>query len=103
MSSAKSGVNIMAAINEFGVGSIGLTEVDFATPGRVVQLGMPPVRIDILSDIEGVNGAQVDQGKVSGDYDGVPVRFIGRQEFIANKKATGRLKDLADLEALGEE
>lgn len=93
---------IMAAVNAFGFGSIGLTEVDFCTPGRVVQLGRPPVRIDILTDIEGANWAQIDKGKIKGDYGGVPVWFIGRQEFIANKRAVGRRKDLGDLEALGE-
>jgi hypothetical protein len=93
---------VVAAINAFGFASLGLTEEDFATAGRVVQLGVPPVRVDILTEIEGVSWDQVDQGKIAGDYGSVPVQFIGRKEFVANKKAVGRLKDKGDLEALGE-
>ncbi len=93
---------IVAALNAFGFASLALEPNDFTVPGQVVQLGYPPVRIDILTDIEGVNWTQVDQGKLAGVYDGVLIRFIGRQELVANKRATGRLKDLADLEALGE-
>jgi hypothetical protein len=94
---------VIAAINAFGFASLGLADTDFATPGQVVQLGMPPVRIDILTEIEGVSWEQVNQGKITGDYGGVPVRFIGRREFVANKRATGRQKDKGDLEALGED
>ncbi len=93
---------VVAALGDFGFASLGLSSKDFTTPGQVVQLGVPPVRIDILTDIEAVTWNQADQGKVAGTYGGVPVQFIGRCELLANKKAVGRKRDLADLEALGE-
>lgn len=93
---------IVAALGSFGFASLGLQPEDFTVPGQIIQLGYPPVRIDILTSIDGVTWEQVDQGKLSGEYDGVPVHFIGRQEFVANKRATGRLRDKGDLESLGE-
>jgi hypothetical protein len=92
----------VAAIHAFGFASLGLTQEDFTTAGRVVQLGLPPARIDILTEIEGVSRDQIKQGKITGDYGGVPVHIIGRREFITNKKTTGPLKDKGDLGALGE-
>jgi len=91
---------IMAALDAFGFGQVGLTAEDFQKPGQVVQLGYPPVRIDLITSIEGVSWGQVAGGKVMGEYGGEPVPFIGRAEFIANKKAAGRLQDLADAERI---
>jgi len=94
---------ILQALNEFGFGSLGLVAEDFATPGRVIQLGVAPVRVDIVTAITGVTWEDAAAGQVQGKYGNVPVRFIGRKEFILNKQALGRKKDLADLEALGVE
>ncbi len=91
---------IMAALEAFGFGQVGLTAEDFQKPGQVVQLGHPPVRIDLVTSIEGVSWDQVAGGKAMGEYGGEPVPFIGRAEFIANKKAAGRLQDLADAERI---
>jgi hypothetical protein len=93
---------VVAALSAFGFASLGFKPEDFSRPGQIVQLGVSPVRIDILTEIDGVTWEQVDHGKVPSDYGGVPIRLIGRREFVANKRASGRLKDLADLEALGE-
>ena len=93
---------ILAALNEFGFGSLDLSENDFTTPGKVVQLGVPPIRIDIITKASGVSWEKADAGKVPGCYDQTPVFFISREDFIANKRATGRKKDAADIEALGE-
>lgn len=95
-------VRIMTALKAFGFGSAGLSTEDFVRPNQVIQLGVPPVRIDIVTSIEGVGWETVDRGKVAGHYGNVPVYFIGRKPLIANKRAAGRKKDLADLEALGE-
>ena len=94
---------IMVALNAFGFGSVGLTEGDFESPDKVIQLGVPPVRIDIITSLTGVSWEEAVSGRVAGKYGDVPVHCIGRKEFIANKKAIGRKKDLADLDALGEE
>ena len=74
----------------------------FANPGKVVQLGVPPVRIDIITSISGISWEKADADKVPGEYGETPVSFIGREDLVANKKATGRKKDAADIEALGE-
>jgi len=94
---------IMQALDEFGFGSVGLTAADFEKAGKVVQLGFPPVRVDIITSITGVTWEQARSGRVEGHFGDVLVPFIGRDEFIANKRALGRKKDLADLEAVGED
>jgi hypothetical protein len=93
---------VLAALSDFGFGSLKLSIEDFMKPEQVVQLGNPPVRIDFLMSISGVSWEQAEKGKVSGHYGGVPVNYLGRQEYLANKRASGRKKDLADLDALGE-
>jgi len=93
---------ILAALDDFGFQSLNLTVSDFDRPDSVVQLGVPPARVDIITSITGVSWEQVQAGKVAGNYGGVPIFFLGRKEFVGNKKAIGRKKDLADLESLGE-
>jgi hypothetical protein len=95
--------NILSALADFGFGSLNLTIDDFQIPNSVVQLGVPPVRIDIITSITGVTWEEADAGKGEGTYGDVPVYFLGREQYIANKRAIGRKKDLADLESLGEE
>jgi hypothetical protein len=94
---------IMAALNDFGFGSVELSATDFETEGKVVQLGFPPVRVDIVTSITGVSWEEADSGRIEGTYGDVRVYYIGREQFISNKRVLGRKKDLADLEALGEE
>lgn len=93
---------VVAALDAFGFGSLGLTTDDFQTPDQVIQLGVPPVRIDILTSLSGVTWNEANEGKEPGNYGDVPVFFIGKTEYIKNKKATGRKKDEADVEALGQ-
>ncbi|KPL06525.1 hypothetical protein AMJ85_10260 [candidate division BRC1 bacterium SM23_51] len=94
---------IMAALDRFGFTSAGLTARDFESPDRVIQLGVPPVRVDIVTSLTGVSWEETYSGRAEGKYGNVPVHYIGREQFILNKKALGRKKDFADLEALGEE
>lgn len=93
---------IVAALDAFGFASLGLTESDFEQPDQVIQLGVAPVRIDLITTITGVSWDEAFTGKVLSSYGDVPVHYIGRQQFVLNKRATGRKRDLADLEALGE-
>jgi len=90
-------------LRDFGFGSLGLTQADFTEPDQVVQLGREPVRIDLLTSISGVTWEEAHAGKVAGMYGDVPVSYLGRAQLAANKRAAGRKKDLADLEALGED
>jgi hypothetical protein len=92
---------ILAALEEFGLGSLDLSVEDFVGPNKVVQLGVPPVRVDIITSVSGVSWEKADVGKVLGRYAETPVFFISREDFLANKRATGRAKDAADIEALG--
>lgn len=94
---------ILAALNDFGFGDLELTIADFEKPDMVIQLGVAPVRVDIITSLTGVSWGQVYPNRVEGNYGDVPVHYIGREQFIANKRALGRKRDLADLEALGEE
>lgn len=93
---------ILKALIEFGFGSLNLTVEDFSSPDKVVQLGVPPVRVDLVTAITGVSWEKAFDGRTPGIYGDISVNFIGRSEFVANKRAVGRKKDLADLEALGE-
>lgn len=93
---------LLKALSEFGFSSLGLTADDFLKPDHVVQLGMPPVRIDLMTGLSGVKWSEAWEEKEPGSYGGIPVAFIGRRTFVANKKRTGRLRDLADLESLEE-
>ncbi len=93
---------VMDALSAFGFGAVGLSPEDFASPDKVVQLGYPPVRIDILTSISGVSVDEAFAEGVKGTYGGVPVTYLGRDHFVRNKRASGRIKDLADVEALGE-
>ena len=101
--SIKNAQRILSALADFGFSSLNLTIEDFQNPASVVQLGVPPVRIDILTSITGVTWEEADNGKVCGLYGDISVHFLGREQYIANKRAIGRKKDLADLESLGEE
>ena len=95
--------NIVRALHEFGFGSVGLTESDFEKEGRVVQRGVPPVRVDITTSVTGVSWEQARSGRVEGRFGNLSVPYIGRDDLVANKRALGRKEDLAALEAIGED
>jgi hypothetical protein len=90
------------ALMAFGapLAAAGVQARDFATPGLVYQIGLPPRRIDVLTEISGVSFDEAWESRVLADLDGLPVPFLGREALIANKRASGRLKDLADVERL---
>ena len=93
---------VFAALHKFGFTSTGLTQKDFEKSDQVIQLGVPPVRVDIITSLSGVTWEQAEAGKIKGSYADVPVFYLGKKQFIANKRAVGRKKDAADLEAIGE-
>jgi len=94
---------ILQALEEFGFGSLNLNADDFAAPDKVVQLGMPPVRIDIITSITGVSWEEAKASRIAAPLGNVPIFYIGKETLIRNKHALGRKKDLADIEALGED
>ncbi len=87
----------------FGFTSLGLKAADFLDPDRVIQLGVPPNRIDILTSITGIPFEQAWSERIQVEVEGTPANFIGRQALVRNKRLTGRTQDKADLEALGED
>ena len=94
---------IMSALKDFGFGPVGLTAADFEKPNNIIQLGVPPVRVDIINSLTGVSWESAFENRIEGKYGDIQVYYIGREQFIFNKRAMGRKKDLADIEALGEE
>jgi predicted nucleotidyltransferase len=91
---------IINCVNEFGFGSFGLKSEDFTKVGNVVQLGYPPLRIDLLTDIDGVTFAECYNNKIEVDIEGIPVNFIGYHDLLKNKRVSGRLRDLDDINNL---
>jgi hypothetical protein len=93
--------HILEALADFGFGSLNLSEADFTGPENVIQFGVPPNRVDIMTSLTGVSWEKANSGRVKGAFDETIVYFISREDLIANKSALGRKKDLADIEALG--
>jgi len=89
-----------AALGDFGAPLTELRPEDLATPGVVFQIGVAPLRIDVLTEISGVRFAQAWPRREAARFADVTVPVIGRDDFLANKRATGRLKDRADAERL---
>ena len=96
------GVRVLAALEAFGFGGVGVTLDDLSREECVVQLGYPPVRVDLITSLTGLTWETAYRDRVAGHYGAVPVSYLGREALVANKQALGRLKDRADLEALGE-
>jgi hypothetical protein len=80
--------------------SAGVTPADFAQPGAVYQIGLPPRRIDLLTEISGVTFDEAWTSRTTAEVEGRTVSFIGREALIRNKEASGRLKDVADVARL---
>jgi hypothetical protein len=91
---------IYHALREFGAPLADLTAADFAQEGYFYQMGVPPVRVDILMGIPGVNFDEAWPRRTEVDFDGLLVPFIAREDLIAAKRAAGRPQDLLDAEQL---
>jgi hypothetical protein len=93
-------LKIVSAINEFGMGSLGLTVADFLQIDNIIQIGYPPLRIDLLSCIDGVSFDDCYSHRVRVDHEGFEYNIISYDDLIKNKKASNRSKDLGDIENL---
>lgn len=93
---------VVAVLARFGFRSLDIKPDDFSRVGQIVQLGVKPNRIDLLTSISGVEFDQAWERRVQGSIDGLPVFFIGRDDLIRNKECTGRPRDLSDATALRE-
>lgn len=94
------GMRVVEALTEFGSGGEGLQPEQFEDPRTVVMLGREPYRVDLLTDLPGLEFGDAWNRRVHITLDGVQVPVIGKDDLIKNKRAVGRLQDLADAEAL---
>jgi Nucleotidyl transferase of unknown function (DUF2204) len=94
---------LVSALEDFGFGSLGLTPADFLEEGVVVQLGYPPKRIDILTQVDGVQFDPCWERRVEVEIGGQRVPFLSANDLLANKKAAGRPQDIADVSMIEEQ
>ena len=95
----KNAHSLLKAISEFGLKSLPLTVQDILS-GDVIQLGYPPVRIDLLTILDALTAKEILETSVQGPLGTHKVNYMAKEAFIKNKKAIGRFKDLADIEAI---
>ena len=99
---AENALEAWKALAEFGapVETLGLSPADLSQPGMVFQVGQPPRRIDILTEISGVEFDAAWTNRIVAEIEDLAVPFLGRSDLIENKRASGRPKDLVDVELL---
>lgn len=93
---------VWRALLRFGapVETANLTQDDLAKPGIVYQIGLPPRRIDLLTEISGVGFDEAWESRIVQTVEHLEVAFLGREALLQNKRESGRAKDLADIDAL---
>lgn len=102
-SDAENVERLLGVLKEFGFGSLGLEVDDFLEPETVVQLGHLPNRIDLVTDVDGIEFPESYASRSETNIEGTRISFLGLEQLRKNKKASGRHQDLADLENLGGE
>lgn len=91
---------VMQALADFGAPLHDLTAEDLSREGITYQIGIAPLRVDVLTTLTGIKFSEAWPERVRQDVGGLEADFIGRAHFIKNKRATGRHKDLGDIEGL---
>ncbi len=91
---------VFKALQEFGAPLVGLTPNDFAEEGYFYQMGVPPVRIDLLMGIPGLQFEDAWQRRAVIDFGDLPISFISKPDLIIAKRASGRPQDLIDADLL---
>ena len=87
-------------VNDFGFGTLGLTEKDFLDSANIVQIGQEPNRIDLILDLEGMDFEECFAIRQEVVFEGIPINFIDLDNLIKSKRLAGRRKDLADVDEL---
>lgn len=98
--SVENAERLVQALSDFGFGGLGLTIEDFSTPGKIVQLGVAPNRVDLLTAIDGVAFADAWPRRTPGRFGTATVDYISVDDLIRNKRASGRAQDLLDANDL---
>jgi hypothetical protein len=93
---------VIQALQRFGapIASHGVSARDFEEPGTVYQIGVPPRRIDVMTSISGVDFDEAERTVMKVELDGIELPVLGRRQLLANKRASGRPKDLLDVRLL---
>lgn len=99
---ADNGARLLAAIADFGFPTAALNPADIVEGSKVIEMGVAPVQIHVMSAIDGVSWDEVWATREVGPFGSGSVAFIGRDTFLRNKRAAARPKDLADIDALRE-
>lgn len=97
---SENGEKILKALKDFGFESLGLTAADFNKEKEIIQLGYEPVRIDLITSIDGCSFEEVWQNKRQEQYGGEKVFVIGLEDLIKSKQAANRPQDKVDLKKL---
>jgi hypothetical protein len=92
---------VVQCLQRFGFDDLGISTDDLTSQDRIIQIGYPPLRIDLLTSIDGVSFDEAWKGRIETEVDGMTVHFISRAHLIRNKKISGRTQDKADIEHLG--
>ncbi|MBF0502457.1 MAG: nucleotidyltransferase [Candidatus Riflebacteria bacterium] len=91
---------LILLIKEFGFGDATLSIEDFSDPTKIFRMGLPPVRIEIMTSIDGVGFQECYSSRIVSIIDGISISIINLEQLKKNKKASGRHKDLSDLDYL---
>ena len=98
--SDENGARVVRALAAFGAPLTHVSASDFSTPGVVYQIGVAPGRVDILTELSGLTFPEAWKARVRRPFGSLEVDVIGRDAFVKNKRATGRARDLADVDGL---
>lgn len=99
-STPQNAARVIKALKQFGFGSLNLSEKDFLSSDSIIQLGMPPNRVELFTSLPGVEFEKCFRKRVRTNIDGIATNFIDLDNLKKNKKTVGRKQDLADLENL---
>lgn len=91
---------MLRVLNDFGMGAFGFNKEDFLVPGYITQIGYPPLRIDILMSIDGIEFTEAIPNIQQLDVNGLVINYIGLGDFLKNKEASGRIQDIADIQEI---
>ena len=91
---------LIDVLTNFGFKSLSVGVDDLLKPGKIIQIGNPPLRIDLLNNIDGLNFEEAWKNRITSGYGGQNIFVIGKNELIKNKQASGRKQDILDVERL---
>ena len=99
-SSKENAIQVLNVLRDVGFQELGISIEDLTSPDRIIQIGDPPLRIDLITDIDGIDFNTAWDNKDTSNYGKQKINIINRDLFIQNKSASGRQKDKEDLEKL---